>query len=129
MRLYRGLTRSLRSEEVGKGQGPFFGTDFTDCPLAVLKFARGRQGVVLVVDLPSTGNPRVSEEFWFQQGPKRLMIWGTFEEFLVAQIPAKELRAQIRRKGIVTQPDGVKSDLLETYIEQWIASESDGGNR
>ncbi len=122
MRLYRGLKNRYRPDAVGEGQAKFFGTDFTDCPLTALDFARSRQGVLLVLDVSEADDVRVSEELWPQDGPRRLMVWGKFDRFLVAEIPAKELRAQIRGKGIVTQPREYKSALLADYIDRRVAA-------
>jgi hypothetical protein len=91
MRLYRGLNEPYRPERVGAGQPRMFGTDFTDCPLTALQFARGRRAVVLVVDADD-GRLRMSEELWPGVDAKRLMVWGKFDPFIVATIPAKELR-------------------------------------
>lgn len=121
MRLYRGLKNRYRLDAVGEGQGGFFGTDFTDCPLKALDYAHSRQGVLLVLDVPETDDVRISEELWFQDGPRRLMVWGKFDRFLVAEIPAKELRGQIRRKGVVTQSREYKSALLADYIDRRVA--------
>jgi len=46
------------------------------------------------------------------------MVWGRFDEFIAAEIPVKELRAQIRRRGIASQSDEYKSVLLADYIDQ-----------
>lgn len=123
MRLYRGLENRYRREAVGEGQGACFGTDFTDCALTALDYARGRQGVVLVLDLLEKDDLRVSEELWSEDGPRRLMVWGEFDTCLVAEIPAKELRAQVRRKGVVTQPRQHKSAILADYIDRRIAAD------
>ena len=124
MRLYRGLQNRYRSDAVGEGQPERFGTDFTDCPLTALDYAQGRRGVLLVLDVPEAGNIRVSEELWLQNGPRRLMAWGSFDKFLIAEIPAKELRSQIRRKGVITQSREYKSALLADYIDRRIAAQS-----
>jgi hypothetical protein len=123
MRLYRGLKHRYRREAVGEGQGGFFGTDFTDCPLTALDYARSRRGVLLVLDVLDTDDIRISEELWHEDRPRRLMVWGEFDRFLVAEIPAKELRAQIRRKGVVTQLREYKSVLLADYIDRRIATD------
>jgi hypothetical protein len=125
-RLYRGLKHRYRREAVGEGQGDLCGTDFTDCPLTALDYAHGRQGVLLVLDVPEAADARVSEEFWFRDGPRRLMLWGEFDRFLVAEIPARELRAQIRRKGVVTEPRQYKSQILADYIDRRVAAIASG---
>lgn len=119
MRLYRGLKEPYRPEKVGTGQGRMFGTDFTDCPFAALRYAQGRRAVVLVLDF-AEGQARVSEELWPDTDARRLMVWGRFDHLVVAAIPAKELRAHVNRKGIVTSSDSHKADVLEEAICAWI---------
>lgn len=41
-------------------------------------------------------------------------------DLVIAQIPAKELRAQIRRRGIVAAPDEDKAMILREYVEHRI---------
>jgi hypothetical protein len=56
-RLCRGLKEPYAPQKVGAehpGSRPgLFGTDFTDCPLAALRYAQGRKGVLLVVEVPA----------------------------------------------------------------------------
>jgi hypothetical protein len=120
MKLYRGLKEPYRPEKVGAGQGRMFGTDFTDCPFAALRYARGRRAVVLVVGLDE-GQARVTEETWPDASAKRIMVWGSFDDFIVAMIPAQELRAHVRRKGIVTSSDEHKAYVVECAIRDWSA--------
>jgi hypothetical protein len=99
MRLYRGLKGPYRPDEVrsrvkGKGNG----TDFTDCPFTALSYAGGRKGVVLVLDVPDDVGPSVTEETWFVDAAKRLMVWGTFDRWLAAAIPVPR-QNRIRRAG------------------------------
>jgi hypothetical protein len=92
------------------------GVDFTDGPLTALMYAVGRRGTVLVVDLDE-GTARVTEELWLNQGAKRFMFWGSsFKDHVIAQIPATERRAQIRRRGIVTASPPEKAMVLRRYI-------------
>ncbi len=56
-------------------------------------------------------------------GPKRLMVWGRFDEFIVAEIPAKELRKHVRRKGVVAAGDDYKASVLVQAVEEWIATD------
>jgi hypothetical protein len=114
MRLYRGLKEPYDPSRIARGMS---GTDFTDCPYEALLYATGRKGVVLVLDVPE-GSARVSEELWPNSKAKRLMVWGRFDNYIVAQLPAKELRAQVRRKGIVAASHEEKSWVLRRYIEQ-----------
>ena len=120
MRLYRGLREPYRADKAialirETGQG----TDFTDCPFTALHYGSGRRGVVIVLDVPDDG-PRVSEELFLGTGQqaKRLMVWGRFDAFIVAEIPARELRAEVRRKGVVTMAFEVKRGILERGIER-----------
>ncbi|MEW6364929.1 MAG: hypothetical protein AB1714_09850 [Acidobacteriota bacterium] len=127
MRLYRGLTRPFRPDRVAVPFQPGTpagtnGTDFTECPLAALGYARGRRGVVLVIDLPEPLPRWVSEEYWGDSVARRLMLWRPFHEYLVAEIPAQELRAVVRRKGVAATSDDYKSHLLERHIEQRLTS-------
>ena len=123
MRLFRGLKEPHLPERAGDGQsGPWIGTDFTDCPFTALLYAQGRRGVLLVVDVPEQGL-RVSEEYWRGAGAKRLMVWGKFERFIVAMLPAKELRAHVRKKGVVTTSESFKSELLKRAIDEWVAGQ------
>ena len=113
-RLYRGLKQPYdpaRTTVIGAS-----GVDFTDCPLTALMYAVGRRGTVLVVDVDE-GTARVTEELWLNQGAKRFMFWGSsFKDHVIAQIPATELRAQIRRRGIVTASPPEKALILQRYI-------------
>jgi hypothetical protein len=45
------------------------------------------------------------------------LIWGGFDEFIVTQLAAKDLRAQVRQKGIITASDEQKAYLLRRYVE------------
>ena len=113
MRLYRGLTRPYDTARVQPARTG--GTDFTDCPFTALRYASNPRGVVLVLDVPA-GHRRVSEELWMESGPRRFMLWGTFDDFLVAELSAKELRAHVRRKGVVAASDEYKAAVLRGAI-------------
>jgi hypothetical protein len=113
LRLYRGLTRPHDPRRVEHARTS--GTNFTDCPFTALRYAARPRGVVLVLDVPP-GWPRVSEELWLVSGPKRFMIWGAFDDFIVAELAAKELRAHVRRKGVVATSDGEKAAVLRRAI-------------
>lgn len=116
-RLYRGLKGSYdRARAIVPGAS---GVDFTDCPYTALSYATGRRGVLLVVEV-NDGTARVSEEFWLNRGARRFMIWTSFADLVITEIPAKELRAQIRRRGIVTASNGDKAMILRAYIERRI---------
>lgn len=112
-RLYRGLTKPYNP-----GHGPggrAAGTDFTNCPYTALNYASGPKGTVLILDVPED-SPDVREELWLNPKAKRFMIWGRFDEFIIAQLSAKELRAQVRQKGIITAFDEDKAYVLRRYI-------------
>jgi hypothetical protein len=116
-RLYRGLKGPYDpTRAIVQGAS---GVDFTDCPFTALSYATGRRGVLLVVDV-NDGTARVSEEFWLNRGARRFMIWTSFADLVIAEMPAKELRAQIRRRGIVTASHEDKAMILGTYIERRI---------
>ena len=125
-RLYRGLSRAYRLGPFDKVQA-MQGTNFTDCPMAALTYARGRNGVLLVVDLPEDTDVHRSEAMWFSDGPgpKRIMLWGApFDPYIVAEIPAKELRAEVRKKGVRALSDSEKSRILVSYLERRISGTS-----
>jgi len=115
-RLYRGLTKPYRPEQVPP-RGALSGTDFTDCPFTALRYATGRRGVVLVLELPAFGGPFVSEEDWLGMEARRFMVWGGFDRYIVGIHAAKDLRAEVRRKGMRAQPNAVKSAVLERFLE------------
>jgi hypothetical protein len=122
MRLYRGLKGPYRPDEVrsrvkDKGNG----TDFTDCPFTALSYAGGRKGVVLVLDVPDDVGPSVTEETWFVDAAKRLMVWGTFDRWLAAAIPAKDLRSEVRKRGIAGLLPTGKSEVLKSAIARRLA--------
>jgi hypothetical protein len=103
VRLYRGLTKPYRSDFVPRDQTAtaMQGRDFSDCPFAALAFARGSRGVLLVLDVPDD-YAKMREEIWLDSGPRRFMIWGAFDRFIVAELPAKELRTQTRLKALIS---------------------------
>lgn len=115
LRLYRGLTRPYDRARVQPARSG--GTDFTDCPFTALRYATGRRGVVLVLDVPE-GHRRVSEELWMVSSARRFMFWGAFDELLVAELAAKELRAHVRRKGVAAASDEYKAAVLRRAIKE-----------
>jgi hypothetical protein len=126
MRLYRGMTQPYRAEQIDR-EKLLMGTDFTDCPLTALHYARGRNGVLVVVDIPEEAKIRVSEALWSldDSGPKRYLLHGApFDPYVVAQIPAKELRREIRKKGMRALTEGDKSLVLISYLEGRISCRS-----
>jgi hypothetical protein len=122
MRLYRGLKEPYRPEKVVPRSGqPFVGTDFTNCPLMALRYANMRRGVVLILDVPTgtLDTHKVTEELWPEmRGARRFMAWGKFDEFITAILPAKELRALIRMKGVAASSDEYKALLLKRKIQE-----------
>lgn len=113
VRLYRGLKRPYRPDEAARRREETRqGVDFTDCPRAALSYASTPRGVLLVVDLPPEASARVTEELWPHPTGRRFMIWGAFDRYIRATIPAKELRADLRRKQF-----GMRWPL-ECFIEQ-----------
>jgi hypothetical protein len=135
MRLYRGLTKKYRPDGVGQGaQGMMSGTNFTDCPYAALQFGRGARGTTLILDVPDDatavrdlGLRSVTKALWplDGSGPGRFVVWGRFDDLLVAEIPAKDLRAQVRRKGVAAMPADAKSRILADFVERWIRQETE----
>lgn len=128
MRLYRGLKEPYHPDRVGndeeRARGACPTTNFTDCPFTALEYARARRGTVLVVDIPDGATrPRVSEELWLGMRARRLMVWGRFDDFILAEIPAKELRAEVRRKGIAAQSPEYKSAILRDRIARRLSGQ------
>ena len=122
MRLYRGLTRPYRPpRQAGGGPLPP-GTSFTDCPYTALRYAQGGRGVLLVVDVPEGLSPgRLREELWLGVTAKRFMVWGSFDAFLVAELPAKQLRASIRGPGPAVgarADDEYRAALLKREVQR-----------
>ncbi|MBI2392253.1 MAG: hypothetical protein HYV09_21880 [Deltaproteobacteria bacterium] len=113
IRLYRGLKEAHDPTRTSRPPGD--GNNFTDCPFTALQYATGTKGCVLVVDVPDD-HPRLREELWLNGSAKRFMITGPFDAFLVHTLRAQDLRAQIRRKGVVTLPTADKSNILRRYI-------------
>jgi hypothetical protein len=116
LRLYRGLTKPYAPARVQRASG----TDFTDCPFTALLYAAGPKGVVLVLDAPAE-SPRVREELWLGPRAKRFMIWGAFDDFILAEVAAKELRAHVRRKGVVAASDEYKAAVLRRAIMEHLS--------
>jgi len=117
-RLYRGLKEPYRPDKVKPQVGTrLISTDFTDCPHTALLYAHGKRGVALVVDIPAN-TARVTEEFWLAGPARRLMVWGSFDGFIVAILPAKDLRARVRAKGVVAASDKYKALVLKRAIPE-----------
>lgn len=120
LRLYRGLEHHYDPGRVGEGQsGTMIATNFTDCPLTALGYARSPRGVVLVVDV-EFDDPKLSRELWLCEEAGRFMLWGRFDSKILAVIPAKQLRAVICAKGRRAMGEQYKVDLLRLTIEQII---------
>lgn len=118
MRLYRGLKSSYRPERVVPSRLGG-GTDFTDCPAVALRYAQGSRGVVLVVDIDPADQQlaaKLTQELWLVAGARRFMLWGRFDECLTAVIPAKDLRAQLRLRGVRDASDETKAVILRGFI-------------
>lgn len=71
---------------------------------------------MLVLEVPE-GDPRVSTELWLNPNAQRFMLWGRFDDLIVAQLAAKELRAQVRQKGIIAASEKEKALVLRRYVE------------
>ena len=120
MRLYRGLKGPYRSDRVAGGR--LSGTDFTDCPTTALCYAEGSRGCLLVLEAAEQERAalRVTEELWLNGQAKRYMVWGKFDACIVAAIPAKDLRARLRREGMRNAPDASKARVLRIAIDEEI---------
>jgi len=93
-------------------------TDFTDCPFTALEYARARRGTVLIVDIPGdAATTKIIEGLWPGKSARRLILCGRFDDF-VAELSAKELRAEVRRKGVAAQSPEYKSAVLRQAIAE-----------
>jgi hypothetical protein len=120
MRLYRGLKNPYRPERVDPIRQTG-GTDFTDCPAVALRYAQGSRAAVLVVDIDPgehLASARLTQEFWFVRDAKRFMLWGRFDQFITAIIPAKDLRTELRLRGLRNALDDAKAPLLRAFIDR-----------
>lgn len=116
LRLYRGIKEKYKTEKVNINN---HGTDFTDCPFRATLYAKARNGYLLVVDAPIGQRPLlVTEEQYLREegGPKRFMLWSKFDSYLVAIIPAKEIRARLREEGCGRLCDADKGQTLKNII-------------
>lgn len=122
MRLYRGLSEPYKPEKVTERSGAALGNgaNFTDCPYAALAYAKSGRGVLVVLDVPPEQENRVSEQLWLRDDAKRLMIWGRFDAFLTAALPAKELRAELKKLGMskFSVKDSQRSWVLGQIVER-----------
>jgi hypothetical protein len=120
MRLYRGLKERYRPERVvPTPEQPLVMIDFTDCPLTALRYASTLRDVVIVLDAPAEviDARKLSEGLWIGMGSaKRFMAWGKFDKFITAILPAKDLRAPIR-KGVASSAGEYKAALLRRKIQ------------
>lgn len=116
MRLYRGLNNPYRSELVNRTRNA--GTDFTDCPATALLYARSSRGVLLVVDVDDdqAAPPRVTKELWLDKSSSRFMLWGPFDDLIIACFAAKDLRARFRREGLRNATHASKAYALRAII-------------
>ncbi len=119
MRLYRGLKNPYRSELVDAGRRS--GTDFTNCPATALLYARSSRGVLLVVDLDidddQAAPARVTKELWLDRASSRYMLWGRFDDLIIASFPAKDVRTRLRREPLRNAAHASKSYALRTIID------------
>ena len=119
MRLYRGLKNPYRSELVNRTRHA--GTDFTDCPATALLYARSSRGVVLAVDVDIDDDQavpaRVTKELWLDKSSSRFMLWGRFDDLIVASFPAKDLRTRLRRERLRNAAHASKAYALRAIIE------------
>jgi hypothetical protein len=72
-----------------------------------------------VIDVAHAEDIKFTEELWF--GPshaRRIMVWGEFDHLLVATFDAKELRSQVRAKGVRAASEEHKADVLQRYVER-----------
>ena len=119
MRLYRGLKNPYRSELVNCTRHA--GTDFTDCPATAMLYARSSRGALLVVhvdiDDDQAAAARVTKELWLDTSSSRFMLWGRFDDLIVASFPAKDLRTRLRRERLRNAAHASKAYALRAIIE------------
>ncbi|MEI8258719.1 MAG: hypothetical protein WCJ30_23860, partial [Deltaproteobacteria bacterium] len=85
----------------------------------------GSRGVLVVLDIPDErapggSSPKVTEELWLSDGPKRLMVWGRFDAFIAAVVPAKLLRDRLREAGLRNARDGDRAHTLRYAIGDFL---------
>lgn len=114
VRIYRGLPEPYDASFVSKDRR--FRTDFTDSAFWALHHADSPRGTVLVLDIPEDVACRTEEE-WIGTHARRFSLRGGFDEYIVAQIPARDLSDEIRRRGVAEMNDKAKSDALAQYVE------------
>jgi hypothetical protein len=118
MRLYRGLKNPYRSELVNDSWRS--GTDFTDCPAAALHYAQSSRGALVVVDVGDDEiemPQKVCHAYWPERDAKRFILWGRFDDRIVAVFEAKELRARLRRERLRNAPFATKARVLRAVID------------
>jgi hypothetical protein len=118
MRLYRGLKNPYRPELVDAGR--LSGTDFTDCPATALLYAQGSRGALVVVDIDSENDLpplRLTKELWLDRQSQRFMMWGRFDDLIVAVFPAKDLRTRLRHERLRNAAHARKASVLRTVID------------
>ena len=95
------LPWSPRARPAGKGERRVPLRDgLQRMPVDRARLSREGDGAWCWWSTSPTGLRRVSEDLWPNDSARRLMVWGRFDRQLVAVLPAKELRAQVRRKGM-----------------------------
>lgn len=121
MRLYRGLKNPYRPELVGTSRLTS-GTDFTDCPATALLYAQSSRGVLLVVDIDPDDEgpapPRLTKELWLDRESSRFMVWGRFDDRIIAVFPAKDLRTHLRVSRRRNAPHALKAHALRVFINE-----------
>lgn len=123
MLLYRGLKNPYRPELVNANRRSG-GSDFTDCPATALLYARSSRGVLLVVDVDFATDDdlaplplRVTKEFWLDRASTRFMLWGRFDDLIIASLPAKDLRTRLRREQLRNAAHASKAYALRAIID------------
>jgi hypothetical protein len=58
----------------------------------------------------------LAEEEWIGTHAKRFSLRGGFDEYIVAQIPARDLSDEIRRRGVAGMNEKEKSEALARYV-------------
>ena len=54
------------------------------------------------------------------------MVWGRFDDCIVAEIPAKERQAEVRHMGVAGQSPDFKSAILQDAIARRVSGQPGG---
>lgn len=61
--------------------------------------------------------PRVTKELWLDRTSSRFMLWGRFDDLIIASFPAKDLRTRLRRGQLRNAAHASKAYALRGIID------------